>query len=285
MTWLDTCLQQLFIGKILVDFGFHTERWQEIEDIEEETKFLKKYIREKLWDPKTSFFYDRYADGSKGTLKSIGAYWALWTDILTPEELKHFVAHLNDRNTFARKHPIPSMPADHEKYQADGRYWQGGVWAPTNYMVITGLKRKNFKSLAFELALKHHQQVGEVYKKERTFFEYYAPEFTAPGFLARPDFIGWTGLVPISILIESIFGISTNIQQQLIEWDINLTEEHGIDKYPVGKDGLISFHCANRSNAKQKPQLMIESNIAIKLKVSWTGGAGDIDIKPGTNTY
>ena len=37
MTWLDTCLQQLFIGKILVDFGFYTERWQEIEDIEEET--------------------------------------------------------------------------------------------------------------------------------------------------------------------------------------------------------------------------------------------------------
>ena len=53
MTWLDTCLQQLFIGKILVDFGFYTERWQEIEEIEEEKKFLKKYIKEKFWDPKT----------------------------------------------------------------------------------------------------------------------------------------------------------------------------------------------------------------------------------------
>ena len=62
------------------------------------------------------------------------------------------------------------MPADHEKYQADGRYWQGGVWAPTNYMVITGLKKKNFKSMAFDLATKHHQQVAEVYKKEKTFF-------------------------------------------------------------------------------------------------------------------
>ncbi|WP_276501825.1 MGH1-like glycoside hydrolase domain-containing protein [Terrimonas pollutisoli] len=285
MTWLDTCLQQLFIGKILVDFGFYTERWQEIEDIEEETKFLRKYIREKLWDPKTSFFYDRYADGSKGTLKSIGAYWALWTDILMPEELQRFVAHLKDPKTFARKHPIPSMPADHEKYQADGRYWQGGVWAPANYMVITGLKKKNFGAMAFDLAIKHHQQVGEVYKKEKTFFEYYAPESAAPGFLARPDFIGWTGLVPISILIESIFGVTANIQQQLIKWDINLTEEHGIDKYPVGKDGLISFRCANRSNAKQKPQLLIESNIAIKLAVSWAGGTDNIDIKPGTNKY
>ena len=139
--------------------------------------------------------------------------------------------------------------------------------------------------MAFDLASKHHQQVAEVYKKEKTFFEYYAPETPAPGFLARPDFIGWTGLVPISILIESIFGITANIQQQLIEWDINLTEEHGIDKYPIGKEGMISFHCANRNNAKQKPQLLIESNIAIKLKVSWTGGTDNIDIKPGTNKY
>jgi hypothetical protein len=152
-------------------------------------------------------------------------------------------------------------------------------------MVITGLKKKNFRSIAFGLAMKHHQQVAAVYKKEGTFFEYYAPETTAPGFLARPDFIGWTGLVPISILVESIFGITANIQKQLIEWDINLIEEHGIDKYPVGKDGLLSFRCANRSSANQKPQLTIESNIQIRLQVTWNGGAADIEIKPGTNKY
>jgi hypothetical protein len=285
MTWLDTCLQQLFIGKILVDFGFYTERWQEIEDIEEETKFLKKYIREKLWDPKTAFLYDRYADGSLGTLKSIGAYWALWTDILKPDELKRFVAHLSDPKTFARKHPIPSMPADHEKYQADGRYWQGGVWAPTNYMVITGLKNNGFHAQAFDIAMKHHQQVMEVYKNTGTFFEYYAPESTEPGFLARPEFIGWTGLVPISILFECIFGISSNIQNQTIQWDVRLTEEHGIDRYPLGKDGLLSLKCATRSNVNQKPSLQIQSNIPMKLKLTWAGGTDTLEIKPGSNKY
>jgi hypothetical protein len=64
-----------------------------------------------------------------------------------------------------------------------------------------------------------------------------------------------------------------------------LTEEHGIDRYPVGKEGMISFRCASRNNAKQKPQLLIESNIAIKLTVSWAGGTDNIDIKPGTNKY
>jgi len=283
MTWLDACLQQLMIAKILVGFGFYVERWQEIEDIEAETKSLKKYIKEKLWDPKTNFLYDRYANGSLGTLKSIGAYWALWTDILEPDEMKKFVAHLSDPETFARKHPIPSIPANHEKYQADGRYWQGGVWAPTNYMVISGLKHNNFQKQGFELAIKHHQQVMQVFKDTGTFWEYYAPEASTPGLLARPDFIGWTGLVPISILFECIFGINANLQEQTIKWDVRLLEEHGIDRYPLGKDGMLSFKCATRLNEKQKPELTIQSNMNLKLKLTWAGGSETYDIKVGSN--
>jgi hypothetical protein len=283
MSWLDTCLQQLYIGKILVEFGFYVERWQEIEDIESETKFLKKWIRENMWDPKTSFFYDRYADGSKGDFKSIGAYWALWTDILEPDELKKFTAHLTDPQTFARKHPIPSMPANHEKYQPDGRYWQGGVWAPTNYMVIAGLRQNNQHALAFDLARKHHQQVLQVFKDTGTFWEYYAPETTAPGLLARPDFIGWTGLVPISVLFEGIFGIRSSIQSNTLNWDVRLLEEHGIERYPIGKEGMLSVQCAARSSEKQKPSLTIQSNLPLTLKLSWGGGTDTINIKPGMN--
>jgi len=283
MTWLDACLQQLMIAKILVDFGFYVERWQEIEDIEAETKSLKKYIKEKLWDPKTNFLYDRYANGSIGTLKSIGAYWALWTDILEPDEMKKFVAHLSDPETFARKHPIPSIPANHEKYQADGRYWQGGVWAPTNYMVISGLKHNNFQKQGFELAIKHHQQVMQVFKDTGTFWEYYAPEASTPGLLARPDFIGWTGLVPISILFECIFGIKTHLQDQTITWDVRLLEEHGIDRYPLGKDGSLSLKCATRLNEKQKPELTIQSNMNLKLKLTWAGGSETYNISVGSN--
>lgn len=285
MTWLDACLQQLFVAKIIVDFGFHVERWQEIEDIEEETTFLKKYIKEQLWDPKTNFLYDKYADGSLGTFKSIGAYWALWSDILEPEELKKFAAHLSDTNTFARKHPIPSMPANHEKYQADGRYWQGGVWAPTNYMVIAGLRKNKMHKQAFDLAIKHHQQVMQVFKDTGTFWEYYAPEAVTPGLLARPDFVGWTGLVPISILFECIIGINTNLQDKTITWDVRLLEEHGIDRYPIGENGMLSFRAATRTNEKQKPELTIQSNMAMKLNLSWAGGSQSYDIKIGSNKF
>ncbi|MCU0386041.1 MAG: hypothetical protein MUE38_08425, partial [Flavihumibacter sp.] len=165
----------------------------------------------------------------------------------------------------------------------DGRYWQGGVWAPTNYMVIAGLRQNNLHPLAFELAKKHHQQVLQVFKDTGTFWEYYAPETTTPGLLARPDFIGWTGLVPISILFEGIFGIRSSIQTNTINWDVRLTEEHGIDRYPIGKEGILSLQAAARTSEKQKPSLTIQSNLPLKLKLSWAGGSDTFDIKPGMN--
>ncbi|MEA5109316.1 hypothetical protein SDC9_08717 [bioreactor metagenome] len=283
MTWLDTCLQQLFIGKILVDFGFYTERWQEIEDIEDETKFLKKFIKERLWDSKTSFFYDKYADGSRGNFMGIGAFWALWTDILEKQELDSFVKHLVNKDTFSRPHPVASMPANHEKYQSDGRYWQGGVWAPTNYMIISGLRSKGYHDVAFDIAGRHYKQVAEVFRKTGTFWEYYSPETPDQGFLARPDFVGWTGLVPVSVLFEGIFGIKAAVTSKTLNWDVHLTDAHGIDKYPFGKDSLLNLKCSARNTAGQKPLIEIQSDTELTLNYSWKGGKDSMKIVPGTN--
>ncbi len=282
MVWLDACLQQLMVDKILLKFGFILERWQEIEDIEDEISVLENYIREKLWDDESGFLYDRFADGSLSDLKSIGAYWALLADVLDKDQLNKLVAHLSDTNTFKRKYPVPSLSADHEKYQEDGRYWQGGIWAPANYMLIKGLQKNNYNDLAFDIAKRHHGQILEVYKDTGTFWEYYAPESAKPGLMARPDFVGWTGLVPIAVLIESIFGIQPDFINKTIHWQVNLTEEHGINKYPYGEDGSILFKCAQRDSLTSKPVIEVTSNVAFKLKVSWSGGNKEVEIQKGT---
>ena len=124
MIWLDTNLQQLFTANLLLQMGFYLERWQEIEDFEDEAKMLKKYIRENLWDEKTGFLYDQYADGSLCTTQGIGAYWALYTDVLDSTRLDRLVAHLEDTTTFNRPGRVPSLAANHPKYKANGRYWR-----------------------------------------------------------------------------------------------------------------------------------------------------------------
>lgn len=285
MVWLDACLQQLMVDKILLKFGFVLERWQEIEDIEDEIGLLSSYIREHLWDEESGFLYDRFADGSLSNTKGIGAYWALLADVLDKSQMDKLVNHLSDTNTFNRKFPVPSLSADHEKYQTDGRYWQGGIWAPTNFMIIKGLQKNGYNKQAFDIACRHHDQILQVFRDTGTFWEYYAPESANPGLLARPDFVGWTGLPPIAVLFEGVFGINANLPEKSISWNVNLLEEHGIGRYPMGNEGLLSFKCYQRSSASEKPVLEIESNLELKLNLFWDGGEEQLTIQKGKNKF
>lgn len=132
MVWLDTNLQQMLVDESLLNIGFHIERWQEIEDMEDEMKRLRAYVNEHLWDDATGFLYDRYGDGSLCTTKGIGAFWALQADALDKGRMDRMVAHLADTAEFDRPHRVPSLSADHPKYNPTGRYWQGGVWPGAN---------------------------------------------------------------------------------------------------------------------------------------------------------
>lgn len=285
MTWLDTNLQQLFTANLLLEIGFYLERWQEIEEFEDEARMLKKYIHNNLWDEKSGFLYDQYADGSLATTKGIGAYWALYTDALDTLQLDRMVKELDNPQTFNRPYRVPSLAADHPKYKANGRYWQGGIWPGTNYMVMNGLIEKGYRKQAREIALSHYKQVFEVYKKTGTFWEYYAPESAEPGFMARKEFIGWTGLAPIAELIEFIIGIRSDFTQNRIVWDLNLTEANGVERYPFGPDGLITLKAAPRRTAAEEPRITVNSNVAFELTLRYGGKEKKITVTPQQQTY
>lgn len=286
MIWLDTNLQQIFIDYQMLQMGFYIERWQEIEHMEDEAIRLTSYVRENLWDESTGFLYDQYADGSLAGVKTISAYWALLTDgLLNPAQQRQLVAHLKDTTEFCRPGMVPSIERKCPKYRPNGRYWQGGVWPGTNYMVMRGLDRQGFRTEAREIALKHYNQVYEVFKRDHTFYEYYSPESMDPGFMARRDFVGWTGLAPIAVFIEYILGIKADYPEGLVTWDCNLTEEHGISRYPYGQEGNISFKAAARKNAAARPQLTIHTNVPFKLRLRYGGKEETLDVTPGNTNY
>ncbi|MEY8687049.1 trehalase family glycosidase [Bacteroides sp. AN502(2024)] len=285
MIWLDTNLQQLFTANLLLEMGFYLERWQEIEDLETEAQMLEKYIRENLWDEKSGFLYDRYADGSLCQTKGIGAFWALYTNVLDTVRMDCLVRELDNPTTFKREFRVPSLSADNPKYKANGRYWQGGIWPGTNYMVMRGLMRKGYRKMAREIALNHYGQVLQVYKKTGTFWEYYAPESAEPGFMARKEFVGWAGLPPIAELIEFIIGIQGDYAKQQIAWDLNLTEANGIERYPFGPDGMITLKAAARRSATDEPRITVDTNVAFELLVRYGEKEKKIQVTPGKHTY
>ncbi len=285
MTWLDANLQQIFTASILLEMGFYLERWQEIEDFEDEIKYLTKYVRENMWDEETGFLYDQYADGSLSKTKGIIAYWSLYTDVLNPTQLDRLVKELDNPKTFNRPHRVPSLSADNSKYNEKGRYWQGGVWPGANYMVISGLNEKGFTKKAHEIAENHYKNVFEVYKATGTFYEYYAPEGAEAGFMARDEFVGWAGLPPIAVFIEYILGIKSDFSKNTVVWDITKLESHGIDRYPFGPEGTVDFRVNKRSSAEQAPSITIDSNVDFDLVINWgEKNTKTIKVKKGKQT-
>ncbi|MEG2612661.1 MAG: trehalase family glycosidase [Alistipes sp.] len=272
MVWLDTNLQQMLVDESLLQIGFYIERWQEIEEMEDEMKHLRTYINDKLWDEQTGFLHDRYADGSLCPTKGIGAYWALQTNALDSQRLNRLVAHLADTTEFNRPHRVPSLSADHPKYNPLGRYWQGGVWPGTNYMVIDGLNRKGYTNQARQIAENHYTSVFNVWQNTGTFWEYYAPEKIEPGFMARKNFVGWAGLPPIAVFIEYILGVQSDYSEGKITWDIHHTEAHGIDRYPYGPDGVVGLKVKARTSLDQTPVVSVTTNVPFDLTLTWGAG-------------
>ena len=131
----------------------------------------------------------------------------------------------------------------------------------------------------------HYKNVFEVYKNTGTFWEYYAPEAAEPGFMARKEFVGWTGLPPIAVFIEYILGIRSDFANNSVVWDITQTEAHGIERYPYGPDGLVAFKVNKRNSTEDTPSLTVESNRPFELTISWgKDKSKKVSIKEGKQT-
>jgi hypothetical protein len=255
-----------------------------------------------MWDERTAFYYDRLAGGKLSRVKHIGAYWALLAAVVPPDRMQSFVAHLESTAEFNRPHRIPALSADDPHYSPTGNYWCGGVWAPTNYMVLKGLDASGMGGLAHEIARNHLANIVSVYESDETrwqnadqfrhFFgledleleethtlwENYAPEAAAPGETSKPGYVGWSGLPPIAVLFEDVFGLAPDALSARLTWNVRLLEEHGVRRYPFGQHGVLDLACARRATAQEKPTVEIESNVPLTLEIRWEGGVDSIRV-------
>ncbi|MBE0698915.1 MAG: glycoside hydrolase, partial [Anaerolineaceae bacterium] len=278
MRWIDATLQAILAGNILCRMAAVLGREHTVGTFCGQGAQLKKLVNKLMWDEKTAFYYDCLSNGKLNMVKHIGAYWALLAGVVAPDNLERFTAHLDNLKEFNRPHRVPSLARDHADYDPAGGYWLGAVWAPTNYMVLKGLRANNNGALAHLIARNHLDNVVRVYEETDTVWENYAPESARPGTPAKPDFVGWTGLPAIAVLLEEVFGLQPDTNQHIINWDVRLLDEHGVEGYPFGVKGVLDLKCHARTTALEKPMIEIHSNIPVKLKIHWSGGEGEVEI-------
>ena len=270
MSWIDISLQEVFAGSILIEMANKLNRPNDVTEIKNEISKLKDFINTSMWDDNKNFYFDRMKNGTLSDVKSIAAYWSLIAGAVPENRIGKFVNHLENTSEFARLHRVPSLSADNPDFDPAGGYWRGAVWAPTNYMVLRGLTKYGFDSLAYEIAENHLNNIVGVFNQTNDIRENYSPDKMQGN--NGKKFVGWTGLVPITVLFEYIFGIRPNVPANTLLLDVRLTDEYGVKQYPYGKTGVLDILCKKRNTDIEKPSINIQTNVPLKIIVKWKGG-------------
>jgi len=273
MAWVDATLQAILATRHLLHMADALGRRQDVLDVEAEATHLARFVNDHLWDDEQAFYFDRWRGGQLSGVKSVAAYWALLAGIVPQARLPRFVEHLRNPAEFNRPHRVPTLSADHPDYAPQGDYWRGSVWAPTNYMILRGLTQVGEHALAHEIAANHLDNVVQVFRETGTVWENYAPEGAARGSISKGDFVGWTGLPPVAVLFEYVFGLRPDVPNGRILWDVRLLDAHGVQHYPYGKDGQLDLHCARRHSQAEEPVISARSTVPLVLEIRWAGGS------------
>ncbi len=231
-----------------------------------EADAIGKRINKWCWMEEDGFYYDVLQDGSQFKKKTSGGFWPLLAGIATKEQAKKLVDHLEDPDEFWRKIPFPSLAADEAEYNEYGDYWLGGVWAPTNVMIIKGLENYSYDEFAAESAEKYLAGMYDVFKDSGTVYENYAPDHFAPGNRSKADFAGWTGCGPTQLLFENVMGIKPDANKQSITWILRRTDRHGVQQLKRGGN-TVSVICEKRVAKEGTAILHVECNSPIKLNI------------------
>ncbi len=199
--WVDMSCQMVMQYRELAQMCRELDQSAKADAYEAEAKAIADRINQWCWNKEDGFYYDVLADGTQFKKKTACGFWPMLAGVASPDQVSRMVAHLQSEKEFWRVNVFPALAADEKEYRSpSGNYWRGAVWAPTNYEIIKGLQACGQEAFATEATEKYLAGMAEVFKTTNTVFENYMPERLEPS-SKRGDFVGWTGLGPISLLI------------------------------------------------------------------------------------
>jgi len=279
--WICLSSQMAMFYKYLGKIYEHENELTKARDCYSRFQTIADAINRWMWDDAEGMYYDVDNAGAPVKVKTAASFWPMLAQIGSDEQVARLVANLENPDLFWRIVPFPTLSADHPSYDPSGHYWLGGVWAPTNYMIIKGLQQYGYHELAALAAERYLAGMYKVFKTTGTVWENYAPDSAAPGDIAKPDFVGWTGLGPISLLLENGLGIQLDALNNTIHWRMHRTDRHGVENLRF-RDHCITLIAAPRSSKAHRSSVTVTSNAVFTLELSLADRRQTIPIKAGT---
>ncbi|KUY30416.1 MGH1-like glycoside hydrolase domain-containing protein [Elizabethkingia ursingii] len=113
---------------------------------------LADKINQRFYDTTKGYYYDKLlgkqepiaVEGSEGWIP-------LWAGIATKEQANAVSKVMMNEHKFNTKVPLPTLTADHAKFDPLKGYWRGPVWIDQFYFGITGLRKYGYQQQADEL--------------------------------------------------------------------------------------------------------------------------------------
>lgn len=265
----------------------------------EEHKRICDLINRYHWSEKAGWYFDFFSRGHAServkliNSKTAAAFWVLVCGAAERERRDRVLAHLFNEEEFYTKIPFASLSKDDLNYDPAGGYWLGGVWPPTNYAAIHGLKENGRPELAREAAIRYLNAMCRVSEDPNYggIWEAYAPEAYRPsmtegGTIVRSHFVGWGGLAPITMLIENIIGLTLSGPENTIYFRLFPDSLCGLSNLRFG-DNLVGMECVEyrsvrggsviRTNAEKPFRLVVKTNY------NWDPVT--LEVEPGTRLY
>lgn len=265
-TGVDISAEMVMFARDLAEIAKIIGKPADARKYEREAAILTTLINRKMWNAEKKFYFDLTLDEEQIEIRTIAAFWTLLGKVASKAQAQALADELNNPQTFKRLHRVPTLAANEKKYDVLGDQWRGGVWSPTNTMVVKGLERYGYHELAREIALNHLENMLAVYKKDGFIWENYSPEKVSGGNSSQTDFIGWSGIPPIMYLLEYVIGLKADAPQNTLTWRIRAGKRTGCERFRFNQH-VVSLVAEPAANNSQTMKVKVESDGAFTLKI------------------
>lgn len=290
--WVEMSAQMVIMYNHLAIMADELGLTDKADGFRKEAEAIAMRINQWCWNEEDGFYYDVDSEGKQFRKMTMGGFWPMLAKVASEKQAERLVGHLKDPQKFWRPMVFPTLAADEPEYDPMGYYWQGGVWAPTDVMVIKGLEKYGYDDFAAEATEKYLGGICDVFKNytehPNTVFELYAPELVegrfAPGSnnsdgYAKPDFVGWTGCGPIQLLIENVMGIRSEGVNHTVHWHLRRIDRHGVEQLNVG-GVIVNLICEKRASTTEPATVTLSADGPFTVIVHGPQENRTISLKP-----